>query len=143
MRSAIEQKDLFTKRYRTVKVPSLDPDEFNIHKAVVERLRWQCRPGVEFWHTPNGELRDPRLGAKLKVMGLRPGVSDLLFFWNDDGERLRMLCLELKARGEDLSDNQRAFKQAMKNLGAYFEVADSVDEAVRVLRQYRILPPYR
>jgi VRR-NUC domain len=116
----------------------------------VARLRLQCRPGVEFWHTPNGaHLRtgdeddvsrtDARQGAKLKAMGLRPGVSDLLFAWDDNG-RLRMLLLELKARGRDLSPAQRTFKASMKAIGAYFEMADTVDEAVRVLKQYRILP---
>jgi hypothetical protein len=143
----LRQRDLFTKRFRNV--PTIEPTELQIHIAVVARLRLQCRPGVEWWHTPNGpHLRadddkenktDARQGAKLKAMGLRPGVSDLLFAWDDNG-RLRMMLLELKARGRDLSPAQRDFKTSMKAIGAYFEMADTIDEAFRVLRQYRILP---
>ena len=130
----IRQRDLFTKRFR--KVPTVDPSELQIQIAVIGRLRLQCRPGIMYWHTPNGEGRDPRAGAKLKAMGVRPGVSDLQFVFSTPQPNL---FLELKARGRDLTPDQKIFRADVRALGHYYEMADSIDEAVRVLRQYRII----
>ena len=56
-----------------------EANEFAIHISVVDAVRKFAWPDCLFFHVPNGEVRDPRTGAKLKAMGTRRGVADLLF----------------------------------------------------------------
>jgi hypothetical protein len=141
------QKDLFSKRYRTV--PRLDPYEYQLQISLVDRLRWQCREGVEFYHCANGELRDARTGAKLKAMGLKPGVADLEFVWGELVSVVaeprpmifpRVLYLELKARGGKQTEAQKQFETSVTAKGCFYELADNIDEAVCILQKHRILP---
>lgn len=140
------QKNLFTKRYS--KVPRLDPLEYRMQISLVQLLRLTCRDDVEFYHCANGELRDIRTAAKLKAMGVRPGVADLFFTWAElvsvVGEPSlqkvsRNLYLELKRRGGNLSPAQVQFRDSVTAKGSYYEVADSIDEAVEILKRYGVL----
>jgi hypothetical protein len=140
------QKDLFTRRYR--KVPALNPLEYKMQIALVQLLRRICHKDVDWWHTPNGELRPGRVGAKLKAMGVRPGVADFFFTWGVPVSvvaepHLRKfpqnLFLELKRHGEDLSPEQEQFRDSMTAKGSFYEVADSIDDAVAILKRHQIL----
>jgi hypothetical protein len=133
------QRDLFTKRYRRAPAPAFDPSELQIQISLIQRLRWQCRPGVVYFHCPNGELRAKHAAAKLKAMGVLPGVADLIFLWSESG-RPAGLFLELKARGRGLTADQAAFGKAIKAAKFFHEWTDSLDDAVRILTQYDILP---
>jgi hypothetical protein len=114
-----------------------EPSELQIQIAVVSRLRLQCRRGILWWHTPNGEWRDDRTAAKLKAMGIRPGVSDLQFVFPCAAPNL---FLELKARGRGLTKYQELFRDEVREAGHAYEMADNVDDAVRILRTYKIVP---
>jgi hypothetical protein len=131
------QKDLLTNRWRRVKAP--EPSELQIQVSLVQRLRLQARPNIVWFHAPNGEQRDPRVAAKLRGMGVIPGVSDLIFIWKEQ-ETIKVLCLELKARKRKLSAPQEAFAYRVLEVGCYFEHADNIDDAVAILQKYRILP---
>jgi hypothetical protein len=141
------QKDLFTKRYRTVS--RRDPLEYKMQIALNDLLKLLLRDGrVDWWHTPNGELRDVRTAAKLKAMGVRPGVADFFFIWGEPESLVgdphvristRNLFLELKRRGAELSEEQEQFRDSVTAKGAYYEVADSIDEAVAILKKYGVL----
>ena len=133
-----QQKHLFTKRWRKVAPPA--PSELQIQIALISRLGYQCLPGCVYFHIPNGEWRDKRTAAKLKAMGELPGVLDLQFIWNDDRGALRVLFLELKAKGRSPSDEQRYFGRRVARLGCAVETADSIDQAVAILEKYGILP---
>jgi hypothetical protein len=129
---------LFKQRGRRAprKLDKIDPSELQLHISLVARLRLLCRPGIIFWHTANGELRDGRDGAKLKAMGVRPGVSDLIFVFP---KAAPLLFLELKARGKGLTDNQKIFRDDVRAAGHIFEMADTIDEAVRILIKHNVL----
>jgi|SRR5215467_10136169 len=139
------QKNLFTKRWS--KVRALEPQEYEIQIALVQRLKLIGRKDVLWFHVPNGEVRDKRVAAKLKAMGVMPGVADLLFFWKhywEDSEgshvNLRALFLELKASKRTQSDPQRHFEDRSKFIGIHYECADTIDKAVSILTLYGILP---
>ena len=94
-----------------------------------------------FRHYPAGELRDIRIAQKLKAMGVLPGSAGL---WSSSGGiiredqegshfELRVLFLELKLPGRKCSEAQMVFALAAKLLGAEYEVATSVDEAIALL----------
>ncbi len=82
-----------------------------------------------FFHVPNGEVRDPRTGAKLKAMGTRRGVADLVFI----RPGAPLLFLELKDRVGRQSAAQIEFQAAAERAGAQYEVAHSLDDALDVL----------
>ena len=119
--------------------------ELQIHIALVHRLRLQCRPGVKFWHTANGEKRSPRDAAKLRAMGVLAGVPDLIFVWSEAGGNFgpfpKILFLEIKKVGGRLSPAQSEFGTwcAWNNIPWF--TTDNVDDAVLILRHHGILPP--
>ena len=102
-----------------------EPSEFDIQRALViwlegnpdalgnARTTPALRPGVEFWHTPNGgSRRDAFEGKRLKDMGAKAGIHDLLFL--ADGQ---LYGLELKAPGGKASRAQTDMHVAMMAAG--------------------------
>jgi len=141
-----QQKDLFTRRWRGVRLP--DPKEHELQIQVVTMLRWCLRPDVIMRHVPNGELRDKRTAAKLRAMGVLPGSADLEFFWKDYWENsegshtaFAALFLELKRPGGKLSEEQVAFALAVRLAGAEFEVVTSVDQAISAVGRRHLIRP--
>jgi hypothetical protein len=129
------QKDIFTKRWRRVR--TLDPRESQIQIQLIAELKIRARPGVMYFHVPNGEERNKILGAKLKAMGTLAGVADLIFIWYTD--RIRVLFLELKRRGKPLSPEQYAFCEKIRKAGAIYDIADSVAAAIDILQRHDLL----
>lgn len=83
-------------------------------------------PGVTYWHTPNGGTRrDAFEGKRLKDIGLKPGVHDLLFLRPTQfecGVFGLLFGMEWKAPGGTLSDAQRDMHPRMIASG----LADSI-----------------
>jgi hypothetical protein len=132
-----QQRDMFTKRWRKVRAP--DPSELQIHISLIARLGIMAMPGCVYFHVPNGELRDKRAAAKLKAMGELPGVADLQFIYNDTRGQLRILFLELKARGRHATPLQLEFERRVRALGCTYEIASSIDNACQILEKYGVL----
>jgi hypothetical protein len=130
-----QQKDLLTNRWRKVRAPVLPEHQLQI--ALVQHLKYRARPGVIYFHVPNGELRDKRAAAKLKAMGVKPGVSDLVFVWDDHG--LRNLYLELKVKGGRQTLEQITFAEVIQNAGASYRCAGGLDEALAILKGFNLL----
>ena len=136
----LQQKDLFTRRWRRV-VERPDKEANDLQIPLVTMLRWCIKDEVVWRHVPNGEHRDPRTGAKLKAMGVLPGSADLEFFWKHywedlDGSHtcLRALFMELKLQKRlDLSVPQQQFAERVEAIGAEYFVVRSMDAAVMLL----------
>jgi|SRR6516165_1994427 len=133
MKSLLPDKDLFGRKVR-------DPGDQREHKlqmALVQLINLQCRrKDVTFYHPANGEQRDDRTGAKLKAMGLLPGVSDLMIYFGHE-----VLALELKARGRKLTEDQKWFGERMRDVhGHHFAWTDDWDEARAILQHHGVLP---
>lgn len=132
------QLELLKRRKRSKPFNALPPPtELQMHISIATRLRFQCKPGIVWWHCPNGELREDSHGAKLKAMGVRPGVSDLEFAFRHPTPNL---YLELKARGRGLTPEQELFRDQVRAIGHKYEWTDSLDDAIRILRSYNVLP---
>src|SRR6516164_8341869 len=133
-----QQRHLFTGRWRTVSVST--PKEHELQIQFVTLMKWALRPNVIMFHVPNGEVRDKRAAAKLRAMGVLPGVSDLVFMWRDEEDQracpcgFRILFLELKRGGGKLTTEQAAFGLQGRTMGADFEVASSIDEALAAVK---------
>lgn len=113
-----------------------------IQKAVVAHLRQRGAPGLVFWHTPNGaQLGGKRnakgiaiQGARLKGLGVRAGVSDIIAV--HDGN---IFALELKAPGGRATEAQLEFLSDMDRAGAFCCVAEGLDRAIAVLEGWNLL----
>ena len=126
--------------------PRRQKPEDAIQIAVADQLRARAKPGVVWWHTPNGARLGgkfvkakngksfPLQGARLKKFGVRAGVSDILAFFNGE-----MFCLELKAPDGRPTEGQLEFLSDMKEQGAYGCVAEGLNEAIAVLEAWGLL----
>ena len=125
------------RRASQVRVRASAPKEFQIQIALVQHLRLRGAPGVVFFHPANGEHRDPRTAAKLKAMGVTPGVPDIVLCI--DG---RMYALELKRdHGGSLSPDQRAMHKRLEASGAFVATASGLDEALAILTMWGAFRP--
>lgn len=109
-------------------------NELAIHKAVETHLRQWAWASLFWWHTPNGEKRDPAIAAKLKAMGVKPGISDYMFIWCG-----RLWALEIKANDGELSEEQAKFGQLVRSTGGEFAVVYSFEAAVAQLEAWGML----
>ena len=110
-------------------------NEFLLQKFAVSLLRFNAAPGVLWFHCPNGESRSARTGAKLKAMGVRAGVADLIIV-RPGG---LVYFLELKTAKGSLSIAQRAFRDACEANGVPYSVAYSPERVEAVLRGWDVL----
>jgi hypothetical protein len=82
------------------------PTEYDLQKALViwldgnpdrngvPRVTPALRPGVVYFHVPNGGRRDGFEAKRLRESGVKAGVPDLIFLAHQ-----RFYCLELKEPG--------------------------------------------
>lgn len=109
-------------------------NEEQLHRAVAEYLTTVIDSSVVEWSTfPAGGGGRVR-GAKLKAMGLRPGLGDILIL-----PRGRCACwIELKAAKGTVKPEQKAMHQRLRDLGCLVAVCRSVDEVEGVLKAWMI-----
>lgn len=105
-----------------------------IHRAIVAHVAVRARPGVVYWHTPNGEARGPGLGGKLKALGTRAGMPDLMLLSGG-----RLYALELKRERGRLTDHQRRALSELEAAGAVTAVAYGLDDALGRLTSWGLL----
>ena len=96
---------------RTAAKPARPPprrEEEKIHMAVVQHLETRGVPGLLCWHTPNEFIAHVAHRTKLKKLGAKAGVADLLFLHAG-----KFFALELKIPSGRLTDVQRDFIAAV------------------------------
>jgi hypothetical protein len=116
--------------------------EDSIQKAVCDHLRARAAPGVLWFHVPNGaKLGGARnakgiaiQGARLKGLGVRPGVSDLILV-----HRGRAFALELKAPSGRATEQQMQFVSDFNAAGGFGTIASGLDEALRILEVWGLV----
>lgn len=94
-----------------------------IKKQICDWLSWQ--KDCFFWIQQAGKIP----GRINRSKYLHNGISDILGIW-----KTKMLCIEVKAPGGKLSDQQKVFLERMASLGAIAFVAYSLDDVVRTLK---------
>ncbi len=107
--------------------------ERDIHRAVVQHLTARAKAGVVWWHTPNAP-RSAVAGARLKQLGMRAGVSDLILFHNSE-----LFALELKAPKGRESIEQMEFQSNVRGAGGFTGVANGLDVALNMLNLWGLL----
>jgi len=105
-----------------------------IHRAVVEHLARRAPLGVVYAHVPNGEARGPGVGGKLKAMGVRSGMPDLIALYAG-----QFYGLELKREGGRLTEAQRKTLADLEAAGALTAVAYGLDDALGRLADWGMI----
>jgi hypothetical protein len=123
------------RRARARKAPVVRPREITLHLDVARVLRDHCLPEWIWFHVPNGERRDVRTGARLKKMGVKPGVPDFLLISPHGSVRL----LELKRPGESLSEPQEDFRIHCVKHGIAHAIAYDFSQALTALNAWQCL----
>jgi hypothetical protein len=106
--------------------------EYAVHVAIVRALVLGLDPAARLFHPPNEGRRTPIEGARLRQMGLLPGLPDLGICWPVG----KMGWLEVKSDSGRLSDAQRQCHADLQALGFPVAVVRSVDEALDCLRDW-------
>jgi hypothetical protein len=119
-------------RSRKPRIPA--PNEETIHRAIVAHLVHRAGGGVVWWHVPNGEARHAAIGGKLRALGTRRGMPDLMFM-----RAGTLYALELKREGGKVSDAQRAMLAELEAAGAVVAVAYGLDDALAKLGSWGVL----
>ena len=109
--------------------------EDRLHKTIVKNAPAWLNEGVIMFHVPNGEKREPRTGARLKAMGVLPGVADLVFISGNG----RAHFMELKGPKGNQTDVQKEFEARCEAIAAPYVVIRSVEEALLWLRVWGLL----
>ena len=105
-----------------------------LHISIAARLD---QAGVVWCHVPNGEKRDKRTAGKLKKMGVKPGVPDILIFTEP------RCAIELKdGRRGRLSDAQKVWRKNLEENGWLWYECRTVSEVETVFEKvYRCRLP--
>lgn len=134
----VTARELAAPRRRT----PLPRRERDVQAAILKALR--LMPGVVAWKTGGGLL--PVNGRRVR-MGHK-GVSDIIGWKQERGEWqsttrplvsqyvpvARFLAIEVKAKGKQPTDEQRAFLDAVKSAGGIAIVAYEVSDMLAALR---------
>jgi hypothetical protein len=120
------------------------PDEYQLQRAFYQWLiGWPNHngiptkppallPGVECWHTPNGGTRSNAFeGKRLKDIGVRAGIPDLLFL-----AKGKLYGMEWKKPGGVLSPAQREMHPRLLSAGM---VAVITVESLQAARAWSFL----
>lgn len=85
-------------------------------------------------HIPNEGKRSPRYAARLKAMGMRPGVSDLFIALGRHG--YHGAWIELKSCKGKVSIKQQKFIEDMNEQNYYTTVCYSLETALEKIKWY-------
>lgn len=91
------------------------------------KLRW-------LFAIPNGGSRDIREAARLKLQGVKAGVSDM--FLPIPNSMFHGLFIELKVGTNKTSQLQDEFIDYVRNNGYMAKVCYGADEAIRTIKSY-------
>lgn len=82
-------------------------------KAQIECVKWlRARGDCLVIRCENGEERTPQATERAKAMGLEPGATDLIVICH-----LRVLFVEMKAAGGNVSEKQKEIHRIIRNAG--------------------------
>ena len=90
------------------------------------------------FHCPNGGRRDAREAARLKGMGVRAGVPDVMIPCRGSDDLLGPigLAIELKSKVGRMTDDQLGWSVRLRQHGWKYGICRSFDEARQVIADY-------
>ncbi len=114
-----------------------DDDGDRLQIAIIGHLEWRLAPKVIWFHVPNGGKRSKQTAAKMKRLGVKPGVPDLVFILPD----ATVAFLELKSRSGRPSVAQTDFAKRCEAIGAPPLTTADLGTALRFLEALGAIKP--
>jgi hypothetical protein len=108
--------------------------EETIQRAVFEHLAVRSAPGVFAFHVPNGGYRRPTEAARLKGLGVRPGVPDVVAI-----HRGHVYALELKTEHGKATEGQLQAIEDIRAAGGHAQICHGLDRALAALEGWGLL----
>lgn len=90
--------------------------------------------GLHWFHCPNGGKRNILVAAKLKRMGTKAGVPDVMIVTPTIGHC--GVAIELKSDSGRLTDTQKQWREALTSCGWAYYTARSVDEVIEICKTH-------
>lgn len=110
-------------------------EENAIQKAVCQNLDIRGVKGLVYFAVPNQGIAGGKIrGAILKSIGVKSGVSDLIFFHAG-----KSYALELKSTKGRTSDSQNDFLTRAAAAGVHCAVAAGLDNALNQLMRWGLI----
>src|SRR5262245_49903478 len=103
--------------------------EASLQCSVFEWLRIAGKPGLIFFHCPNGLVSNGRAVRRMKADGLTSGVADVCLVRPGGAAAF----LELKSESGRQTPEQVAFQQLCERNGTPYAIARTIDEAISAL----------
>jgi hypothetical protein len=105
-----------------------------IQRTVFTHLRMRAAPGVFAFHPANGGYRRPVEAARLKGLGVRPGVPDVIAI-----HRGHVFALEFKTEhGRATADQLKAIED-IRAASGHAQICHGLDSAIAVLEGWGLL----
>lgn len=113
-------------------------------KRIEDFIQYKCAEYLRsikmvFTHVPNAGRRSPREGARLKAMGMRAGVHDLLLFF----ENGLLVLVELKTDTGALSPAQVKWHADMVRMGYHHHILQTADWEIAVQQLASLVAHYQ
>ena len=107
--------------------------EDDLQRAVLAYIAAAIPYAIVF-HVPNGGFRTKPEAARLKSLGVMPGVADLVLL----AGRGRVFFLELKAPKGRTTEDQDQFGEAARALGCGWAVIRSIDDLILAFKAWGV-----
>lgn len=111
--------------------------ETNIHITIAALLDVYAHPNLIWFHPANGEKRNIITAARLKRMGVKPGVADFCFTLPDG----RSAFMEVKTPKGRMSPSQLAFRARCHIIDVPYVLVTNPDDAMTILAEWGALRP--
>jgi hypothetical protein len=103
--------------------------EATLQQHVVKLLEAYARHDIEWHHVPNGEKRSKKTARLLKLLGVKPGVGDIMLTIDK-----QPFAVELKTEIGTQSKDQADFQERFERAGGIYFIAFGLDQAIGVLQ---------
>lgn len=110
--------------------------EDRLHQSIADYMRVQYPQGgrLVWFHVPNQNNGNVRWRQKLKRMGVRAGVADLMLKWGGG-----VGAIEIKVEGGRQSDSQKEFQADWEALGGRYAVCRSIEDVRETLAEWGLV----
>ena len=105
-----------------------------IQRTVFSHLRVRGAPGVFAFHPANGGYRRPVEAARLKGLGVRAGVPDVIAIHHG-----HVYALELKTEHGKATEGQLQAIEDIRAAGGHAQICQGLDRALAVLEGWGLL----
>lgn len=91
-------------------------------------------PKALFTHVANEGKRTPFEQYKMKYLGTKPGIPDIMIF--DPNETKNGLAIELKAGYNKPTENQKKWLKSLENKNWIAVWSNNLDECIEIIDKY-------